>query len=708
MLRRPGWLLVWLCALLVLCLARIGTLAFDSDINGAFYTDSPLSQAQRAFEAGYDTVPSDVVLLVEGEGALDAADLVAIRDVALDLELMSAVLSVLSPFVLRFPPEHPDLADEPVIPPEIDMPVVRVRLDAFARLGTGLPTMIASDAALVIVSVDTAQRPLTEALAEIRQLAEPMERDGLTLTITGPEVIGIEISEGLQSDLLVLNLVGAGIVALAALLFLRDLRLALVATLPGVLGMAGALGLAAWLAIPITVLNNVIPMLVLIVGVANGLHLAMHLARATGGITDRVADTLRSVGPASLLTLGTTALAFASIMVTSNRQLSDFGLLGLLAMAIGAVFLLAGFATLALLLAPAPRDIGGRLGNVSGGLGLWAARRANPVIAVGVVLLVLSGAAFATTRAWFPLSSYLPVHSPLRAADDRIEAHFNGIFRAWVEVPAAAGWEGYTAVVQAVEAVSPPGAVLSKVTLARWLGTQEPADTALDRLPAAIAERLTDSAFGLRRFSVAVPEPMRSDATLAQFDSIETAALQAGALRVIGTPAILRHGSVELIHELSIGLVLASAGGALVVALAFRSLRLLPVVLFVNLLPVLVVGAAPHLLNDGRLTPPLALALTIAFGIAVDDTIHLLSRFDQALRGGLSRDDALRLALTRAGGVMTMTTLLLGAGLAVTAFSIFEPVRLFGATLILSLGAALLTDLVLLPALLSRGVRHVS
>jgi predicted RND superfamily exporter protein len=51
-----------------------------------------------------------------------------------------------------------------------------------------------------------------------------------------------------------------------------------------------------------------------------------------------------------------------------------------------------------------------------------------------------------------------------------------------------------------------------------------------------------------------------------------------------------------------------------------------------------------------------------------------------------------------------LTTLLLTAGLSVTAFSVFFPVQLFGLMLILSLGAALLADLALLPAMLCIGI----
>ncbi len=707
-LSHPRYLLLCLALLLIALLARVGSLGFDADINRVFISDSPLSQAQTRFEAQYATKLSDVVVFVEAADALTADQIGAARNMALDFELTPGVAAVVSPFALRFPPKHETWPDAPVIPPDPSRTETDERLAAFDRLETGLPTFISRDALLIVASVDTAARPLDETLGEFRELIGPYEDGALTVTVTGPDVMGSTIRAGLADDLLRLNLVGAALVAIAALAFLRDARLAVAAVLPALLGMVASVGVAAWLGIPITVLNNVIPMLMLIIGVANGLHLAVHLARSEGTIVARVVDTLRTVGPASLLTAITTAIAFAAIMVTSNPQLFEFALLGSLSMVVSMLLLLVGFAALAVLLDPRGSKVGGGLAGFAARFGTAAARAPHIVAAGSAVLLMVACLGFASTTAWFPFGQYLPSTSDLLDANDRIAERFGGVFRAWVEMPPGTEWSELVSAVEAVEAVTPPGSVVSEVAIARWsgdAGTPPPPD-ALDRLPAAAVERLTDAATGIHRFAVSVLEPMRSDATLAAYDAVEAAALDAGAERVIGLPAIMRHGSVDLIRELSLGLLLASAGGALVVALAFRSLFILPVALVVNLLPVLVVGCAPHILNQGHLTPPLTLALTVAFGIAIDDTVHLLLRYHQALRSGLAASDALAQALKTAGGVMTMTTILLIVGLAVTAFSVFHPVRLFGATLSLSLLAALLTDLVLLPALLTLGARH--
>ena len=95
------------------------------------------------------------------------------------------------------------------------------------------------------------------------------------------------------------------------------------------------------------------------------------------------------------------------------------------------------------------------------------------------------------------------------------------------------------------------------------------------------------------------------------------------------------------------------------------------------------------------------LALTVAFGIAVDDTVHFLNRYRQALEIGLPRDAAIRQALATAGRAMVLTTILVCAGLLVTLTSSFFPVALFGGMIGASILVALFADLVLLPALLT-------
>lgn len=92
---------------------------------------------------------------------------------------------------------------------------------------------------------------------------------------------------------------------------------------------------------------------------------------------------------------------------------------------------------------------------------------------------------------------------------------------------------------------------------------------------------------------------------------------------------------------------------------------------------------------------------SVAMGIAVDDTIHFLNWYRHGLQEGHARLAAIRQAYRRCGMAMTQTTLIAGLGLSVFALSTFAPTQRFGVLMLVLLLAALIGDLVLLPAILA-------
>ncbi|QDT07829.1 MMPL family protein [Rubripirellula lacrimiformis] len=92
---------------------------------------------------------------------------------------------------------------------------------------------------------------------------------------------------------------------------------------------------------------------------------------------------------------------------------------------------------------------------------------------------------------------------------------------------------------------------------------------------------------------------------------------------------------------------------------------------------------------------------SVAMGVAVDDTIHFLSWFRDNLDRGLTRVEALIETYRRVGPAMTQTTIVGGLGLFVFALSTFTPTQRFGTLMLVMLAAALIGDLVMLPALLA-------
>jgi predicted RND superfamily exporter protein len=93
---------------------------------------------------------------------------------------------------------------------------------------------------------------------------------------------------------------------------------------------------------------------------------------------------------------------------------------------------------------------------------------------------------------------------------------------------------------------------------------------------------------------------------------------------------------------------------------------------------------------------------TIAFGIAVDDTIHLLSRYKLELIKGMSSFEAMKNAYLHTGKALIITSIILFGGFIGLCFSSFQSTFFIGLFVTLTLGFALVFDFALLPPLLIR------
>ena len=91
---------------------------------------------------------------------------------------------------------------------------------------------------------------------------------------------------------------------------------------------------------------------------------------------------------------------------------------------------------------------------------------------------------------------------------------------------------------------------------------------------------------------------------------------------------------------------------------------------------------------------------SVALGIAVDGTLHLLTWFREGLLQGKSREDAVAGALGHCGPAMFQTTAGIGVGLIMLSPADLLLVSRFGWLMSALIGVALVSDVVLLPALL--------
>lgn len=119
-----------------------------------------------------------------------------------------------------------------------------------------------------------------------------------------------------------------------------------------------------------------------------------------------------------------------------------------------------------------------------------------------------------------------------------------------------------------------------------------------------------------------------------------------------------------------------------------------------NVFPVVLIFGAMGLLMI-KVDIGSMMTASVAMGVAVDDTIHYLNWYRQGLNMGLTRKSAIRMAYDRVATAMTQTTLIGGFGLSAFAFSTFTPTQRFGVLMLILLVAALIGDLILLPAILA-------
>jgi signal transduction histidine kinase len=104
-----------------------------------------------------------------------------------------------------------------------------------------------------------------------------------------------------------------------------------------------------------------------------------------------------------------------------------------------------------------------------------------------------------------------------------------------------------------------------------------------------------------------------------------------------------------------------------------------------------------------RLSVTTSLIACIAIGLAVDDTIHYLYRYNREFKKDLDKDRALRDTIKTVGKPIIFTTLAISIGFFVLMFSQFKPTAIFGFLMVITMLSALIGDLIILPALM----RHV-
>jgi len=170
---------------------------------------------------------------------------------------------------------------------------------------------------------------------------------------------------------------------------------------------------------------------------------------------------------------------------------------------------------------------------------------------------------------------------------------------------------------------------------------------------------------------------------------------------VNGQTVMFAHMQHDVTATLINSILLAITAVSLMMLFIFKSIRMIPLFIIPNVLPiVLVIGVMGWL----GITIDIGVAISgaIIIGVAVDDTIHFLVKYKEARLRGYDFKDSLAYVMQYAGSAIIFTTFILSTAFMVFSFSQFVPNVNFGIVTAIALIIAVIVDLVMLPAILSR------
>ena len=130
-----------------------------------------------------------------------------------------------------------------------------------------------------------------------------------------------------------------------------------------------------------------------------------------------------------------------------------------------------------------------------------------------------------------------------------------------------------------------------------------------------------------------------------------------------------------------------------------REIRLTLIATVPNVVPLLFILGTLGILQTDLQTSNIV-SFTIAVGLAVDDTIHFIVRYREERLRCRDTAEAIRNTFQGAGHAIVLTSILLVFGFGVLALSSLTTTHFFGLLACVTMTAALLGDLLMLPALL--------
>ncbi len=483
----------------------------------------------------------------------------------------------------------------------------------------------------------------------------------------------------------------------------------------------GLMALSGTLVNPVTVLLAPI-ILVVAVGYTVQLSGAFPYVQSARDPTTQMRQLYRMMFVPCLLAMLTTVIGFLSLLaseVPAERGFAWFGAFGTLTAWVLAI----GLAPLFLSLCSkrsAPRLAVWR--SLGKDLARWAVRYARLVVAAACVLVAVSTAAVPQITRSTDLLHTLKPADDFRQETERLQHALGGVYplELMLEFPQVealrqpASWlalERFQRELSGLPLVSHVFSLANVMAHLKPLTRQEDYSVwwlarVWEALPAQLGA-------GLSRWLAEEERAMRMSVYLRSSDTAQVVSLadevqrlaaqklpDGWHVRVTGMTLLLARMSQRLVHD-----ELSSLGIAfgLILGVAWVTLRSWPYALMTVVPNALPIGGLFGLMAWWRipLNTATAMIASVALGLIFDNTIYVLYRYREARALGTSVAEAIEKALARCLHPVLTASLILAGGFAVTIGGHLLPTVHFGLLTCATIGLALVSDVVVLPALLA-------
>ena len=523
--------------------------------------------------------------------------------------------------------------------------------------------------------------------------------------------------------------------------FFRSFRATFISMCVVIIGVMWAFGTLGLLGFEITVLTAIIPPLIIVIGIPNCIFLInkyQQEVKKHGNQAKSLQRVISKVGNATLMTNLTTAAGFATFIVTDSELLTEFGIIASINIALLFILCLLVIPIIYSFM-PLPKDkhLEHLDKTYTRTFVNWVERtvknRSISIYITSIILLVVSIIGIYQMKISGSLIEDMPKKTGFFQDILFFEKEFDGVMpleimidtkrkKGVMKLSTLRKMEEVQEIISEIPELSQPMSIVNVVKYSKQAYYNGNPD--YYELPTAQEQGFILS-YAKNATQNSKENFMKSyvDST-GQYARITTFMKDIGTdkmekieeklwdkinkvfppdrytVTMTGKALVFQKGTNYLVDNLVMSLLFAIFLISLFMAYLFRSFKMVLISLIPNLLPLLITAGLMGYLGV-PIKPSTILVFSIAFGISVDDTIHFLAKYRQELQANNWKiRKSVFNALRETGVSMFYTSIVLFFGFSVFMISSFGGTVALGGLVSATLLFAMLSNLLLLPALL--------